>query len=105
MPKKTKKINKTNKVDILYFWEALAIAFVLFLTAMLLLLINLNVSAKEHEDQSPNIKTLEIAFWQNVIKDNPTYLEGYLKLFELTNNERFLEEAQKINPVYFLLQK
>lgn len=105
--KKSKKQKKSFKreVNLWPFWEALFTAIILLLTAILLLFINLNVSAKEEISDTPNIKTLEIAFWQDVVKNNPTYLEGYLKLFELTHNEAFLAEAKKINPIYFLLQK
>jgi len=100
MPKKKKS---KKQIDIMFFYEALFITFILLLTAIMLLFININVSAKE-ESHDINIKTLEIAFWQDVIKNNPTYLEGYLKLYELTKNDSFLNEAKKINPVYFLLQ-
>lgn len=108
MPQKrstNQKKSSKNKVNLWPFWEALFIAIILLLTSILLLFINLNVSAKEEIETTPNIKTLEIAFWQEVVKNNPTYLEGYLKLFELTHNEAFIYEAKKINPVYFLLQK
>jgi len=51
----------------------------------------------------------ELAFWEQILKENPTYRDAYLVLAQLkkqngdeTYSQRLVTEAQKIDP-YFVL--
>lgn len=40
----------------------------------------------------------QINYWQNLISQNPTYRDAYLKLFSLSKDETFLQKAKQLDP-------
>jgi hypothetical protein len=79
-------------------------AFYLFCSAVitLLLLSILNIANYSQKQKVLGITTNPpLEYWQNLVRKNPTYFEGWLELYSLTGDESYLNEAKRIKPNYF----
>lgn len=97
---------KKHKLSLEFFKFACSCATVIVL---LLSIINLNnaSSKKEVLGQETSLEQLqtEKTYWENVVADNPTYMDGWIELSRIykslgdtSSSQKALNEARKINP-------
>lgn len=80
------------------FMSGIIFIFTIFILIIFFLNIFLTKKIAEKNNLGKNKIQKQINYWQNLISQNPTYRDAYLKLFSLSNDETFLQKAKQVDP-------
>ena len=92
---------KSAKEAINFFYLCIFTITILFLSAFLFKLhqINLKVLGIKTENLVNEVElSKQINFWKEFVSQNPQYSEGWLELYNLTEEDKYLNKAKEIDP-------
>jgi hypothetical protein len=93
------RVNIKNEIDFFYLCILTITALFLSVFAFKLQQINLNVLGVKTESVTNEIEiTIQTNFWKEFTSQNPGYYDGWMELYNLTEEDTYLLKAKAIDP-------